>query len=195
MAGFVKVSQVISFEPNLDNYKSLKNNIKVNNFSKVNLINKGLSSKVGNLKLYGGDASGSVLSETHKSVPKTSQKVKIDVLDNYVKSVPAKSRVLLKIDVEGAEFDIFQGSLQFLEKRKVVAIFCEVVKHWGGGTNPNFAKTFELLKSLGYSTYAVGEKKVFQVSELKLLVGGGYLFTKQPLNKLLKSTSIHNQAN
>ena len=66
---------------------------------------------------------------------------------------------LLKVDVEGYEFEVFRGAQKLIEKHHPLVI-CEVeARH-----DPEYLRTFNFLRGLGYSVY-VFQGRAFRLFE------------------------------
>lgn len=144
-------AKIYSFEPLPDNYKILEKNIQ--SYENIKAFNFGLGSKDGNFDVYlskdpenfGGvsfypDASG-----VGNSTP---FKCKIKSMDNTLKSLDISLIDLIKIDTEGAEFDILTN----LDK--------EILRNvsWiTGELHGN--QDFELLDYLTKLGFSIGMKK------------------------------------
>ena len=120
--------KVFAFEPSPDNFALLRKNVETNGFSNVVLINKAVSDRQQTLRLYlskenmgdhriydSGDARESVV-------------VDCVSLDACLASTPAKIR-LLKMDVQGAEFQVLQGMQSLLNKNPDIILFMEFWPH------------------------------------------------------------------
>lgn len=96
---------VHSFEPVKENFLNLKNNIKINNIKNIKAYNCALGSKCeyGKVVLNKYNSGGSKVRK-NKKIGKNS--IKIFNLDK----LKIKNVSLIKIDVEGSEFDVLKGS-------------------------------------------------------------------------------------
>ena len=74
-------------------------------------------------------------------------KIKTKRLDDIVKeyNIDIDKIRLVKIDVEGHEYNVIKGGIKTFEKLKNVDIIIEI---WN--SNPNKEKTLELMKELGF---------------------------------------------
>jgi FkbM family methyltransferase len=72
--------------------------------------------------------------------------VSLDTLDKIVKEYNIRKIDLIKIDVEGAELDVLEGSRVILEKDRPILL---VEVHFGCGWEPE--TLYELLERFGYS--------------------------------------------
>lgn len=102
-----KGARVFAFEPNPSSFEILLENIKINNLSElITPLNIGIGPKEDNLyietnsKNMGGS---SIVSQGDK-------RVKIDTISNVLKEYNINKIDLLKIDVEGYEYEIFSDS-------------------------------------------------------------------------------------
>ena len=127
--------EVHSFEPSKATFELLTNNIKSD---KVILNNKGLGKEAGTFPFY-TDFPGSVTASLTKRKMDCygvdfhyAEDVSIDTLDNYCLSKNINNIDLLKIDVEGHELDVLQGSKEMLKRKNIKMISFEF-----GGCNIN----------------------------------------------------------
>ncbi len=114
------VNQIISFEPDPENFKLLEKNIMLNNLeSTVELHNSAVSlRKEASIKLFRGNDFGSN-STFHPS------ESYIEVANTNLYSLLARigQNALLKMDIEGGELEVFtQENLNFLKKFKFIVL-------------------------------------------------------------------------
>jgi FkbM family methyltransferase len=109
---------VYSFEPNIDNIRVIKNNIRLNKFSNITVIERAVSDFSGKGELHitehpGGHTLFSV------GIPRNvidTVTVDIDTIDNLIYNKTILPPTVVKIDVEGAEFNVLRGMVKTLEK-------------------------------------------------------------------------------
>jgi len=67
-------------------------------------------------------------------------------------------RIVIKMDVEGAEYGVLLGASQIMRliPRPTWLVEITLSEHRQGRHNPNFVKTFELFWALGYTAATVG---------------------------------------
>jgi FkbM family methyltransferase len=113
----------ISIEPIPQTFQHLKNNIEINELnSMVNCINIGLSKQ--QEELYFTNDGDTVNHVVDKKGSNTTT-VKVDTLDNiFPQEVSSDS--LLKIDVEGFEYNVLKGATNVLNNNNVKAIIIEL---------------------------------------------------------------------
>jgi FkbM family methyltransferase len=118
-----------------------------------------LSNHVGEINFYSGFAGGaSGISTTKQSVVNARSDsfketiIPCTTLDTYVSTHTPPT--LIKLDVEGAEFEVLEGAVAVLEEYSPV-IAMEV---WFGRGNEHSAKAVDFLLSLGYRQYRITDK-------------------------------------
>jgi FkbM family methyltransferase len=110
--------KIISFEPNTNNQRFIARNISENRCENIELKRFAVSDKVGEVKLQLHGSGTHTISEEKKG--KRFEIVNMTTLD---KSVPEDLEIdLLKIDVEGAEYDVLKGGSETLKRTKSVMI-------------------------------------------------------------------------
>lgn len=111
-------SKIISFEPDPDIFKFLKNNIAAFNFTNVELHQKGLWDHETSLEFWSEGADGGLISDLDKTRP-TSNRIETISLKPYLK----RPVDFLKLDIEGAENKVLKDIQDNLDK--VEKIFVE----------------------------------------------------------------------
>lgn len=109
--------QVIAFEPSRGNYSLLAENIAMNGFRNVRPLNIGLSRQEGEAELFLASSTGSnsVFARKDKRIRVTGkEKVRLRQLDDIMKELKLARLDFLKLDAEGAELDILEGSAETL---------------------------------------------------------------------------------
>ncbi len=121
--------KVFSFEPSPYNYRHAFQNISINDFRNIKLINRGLSHEKTTAFLYTANANNSgrqrLLKEIEENTPCEKTSIALDTLDNsmVIFSIPPPS--LINIDVEGYEFNVLLGGKETILKYKP-ALFIEL---------------------------------------------------------------------
>ena len=119
------ISKIIIFEPNLDNFSSLKKNVELNKdiYEKTQLYNTGLSNKNDKIKLFtlkSNDGAGGSIPEYEGQYDNkkgaVSYNVDIKVGDEILKYKDEK--IALKIDVERHEINVLKGIKDLLTNNK-----------------------------------------------------------------------------
>jgi len=108
-------AQVHSFEPNPMSFEILKKNIAVNKFAHVPIINNfavsNINHKTVNFDLGVRSTAGSIKVLKNESL-QSGKKIEVNTIniDQYIKDTQLTKIKLLKIDCEGAEYDIINFS-------------------------------------------------------------------------------------
>jgi len=97
---------VIAVEPDPENFKYLKRNVRLNRAENVVLVNKVLSNYVGEGFMSGRETLKAL---SHQGVP-----VKVATIDEVIRELGLDAFDILKMDVEGAELNALSGNFLFL---------------------------------------------------------------------------------
>ena len=144
-------TEIIAFEPHPRSFELLKiNSTLVNN---IKCLNLGLSSKAREAKLYvnGRNMSGAKLEKSSKN---ESADINLSTLDLVLNELEKKVKVI-KIDVEGHEFEVLSGAKKTIIKHQPLILFEQHKDDFSDGTS----NVIELIRSYGYSHFACVEKK------------------------------------
>jgi FkbM family methyltransferase len=139
--------RVVAVEPNPDNIRFVKRNIKLNNLRNVKLLPVALSDQDGETTLFVGEHSGghTIMSDTKRG-NMTVQTRRLDTLLSMFKEVE-----LLKMDIEAAELIVLRASRQI---RKVKRYIVEVHrKH-------HFEPLTQLFEENGFKVRIIAENRL-----------------------------------
>jgi len=155
---------VFAFEPGEKNYKRLCSNLMLN--TELNQITRAVRAGVSNKKgvLYWNEdpknvGNAHLLSEQGESIS-------VDTLDHFALQYAIDHVDFIKIDVEGMELEVLQGSIQLISKYKPLIVF---------ETNTVFEslrgislreKIFTLLSSVDYAFIRWSGQNFVQVKDL-----------------------------
>ena len=142
---------VISFEPHPTSFEILKLNCK--NSGNIKLYNFGCSNKNENsfLRLKHTNIGGSNISNGKHERDFSIKLIKLDdLLKDYDHEIG-----LIKIDTEGHEENVINGSVELLKKNKPIIVM--ELKNFNNYEEPNVIKK---LRTIGYSNFFELEKKV-----------------------------------
>jgi FkbM family methyltransferase len=149
--------KVIAIEAHPGNFEMLNRNVKLNKLTNVTALNYAVYSKESKLKLYvPGEESGFTIYNTiTTNRAKTDDKfieVNANTLDNLLLQQQQQQNGInhadinwIKIDVEGAEFEVLKGATDILSNSKDIALLIEV-HNLNDGTNL-YMKIVEFLGS------------------------------------------------
>ena len=140
-------NKVISFEPNIKVFKML--DVNTYELDNVEIFNFGLSNESGYKKFlfdeknFGGGSLNSLQSEN-----KTEIEILLKTLDEIAPLIDHNIN-LIKIDVEGHEYDVIRGGETFIKKHVPIFLFEQNSEEVFNGST----RTIDLLRSYGYNNF------------------------------------------
>ena len=162
--------KVIAVEAHPYNFRILQHNLRLNKLKNVSALNWAVYSEKARLKLYLPDEdlgytmhhslmTNYLVSKYSKEIERRYIEVEADTLDNLLKIRGINEVNWIKIDVEGAEYEVLRGAKEILSTNKRISILVEVQ---GKDT---YGPTMELLRSNNLNIefekiYDNGEKHV-----------------------------------
>ena len=113
--------KVVAIEADPDNFELLKRNIALNNLTNVLPLNYAVFSTKTRIKLYEQSASAKYNSVILARAAKTENYVEVnaDTLDSILEQNGINQVNWIKIDVEGAEFEVLKGSTKTLSSNDI----------------------------------------------------------------------------
>lgn len=151
-----KSGHVYSFEPSTIYFDRLKENVVLNNFSNITLVNKGLSDKEDIIPFYVGAGASGMIKDHLKEVKQkllSEIMVKTTTLDQFVKESKIKKIDLIKIDVEGWEMKVLKGCEKTIKKMNYPDFIVEVVDDFLDSAGSSQNEIFKFLAFFGYKPY------------------------------------------
>jgi FkbM family methyltransferase len=129
LSSLLKSGKIIAFEPDKENLKYLKKNVKENSLKNVTIINKAVSNIVGDSLFYQDITTGRTSSlesdAWHPNAVKTRQEVVSTItIDEAANQYGMPS--FIKCDVEGHELSVLKGAMEVLKNKPI--LFLEVRK-------------------------------------------------------------------
>ena len=155
--------KVLAFEPQNQNLSCLLANIKTNNFSSLaEIFPMGLGEVPGILTLYGASGpSASLIDGWAGYSSKFKKLIPINTLDTILSGRYLDDAMVIKIDVEGAEFRVLKGAINTLNRKVKPNWFLEICldQFHPDALNENFLETFQLFFDAGYHAYIADKEK------------------------------------
>jgi FkbM family methyltransferase len=152
---------VIAFEPIQRNVRYLCKNVKANGWTGAEVYPIALSKDVGVLEIYGGNTGASVVKGWAGTPDSYVTLVPSSTLDVVIGNRLRGMRVLIIVDVEGAEKWMLEGSSIMLANNPKPIWLVEIVAkdHQPSGVeiNPNYVSTFQLFFQNGYQAFNVDQ--------------------------------------
>jgi FkbM family methyltransferase len=155
----IEINKIIAFEPSIINYNLLLRNIKLNKIdSIVECYNFGLSDceSSGKLTLENTEIDGEAYIDRSTITSfsnATSDYVKLYTLDSIISKHVNKSVDFIKIDTEGYEYFILEGSKETIKSNKNIIIMFESNEDGTSRSGVSFTDIYELLISLGLKLF------------------------------------------
>lgn len=145
---------VIAIEPLQSNLRLLLANLMENGWSDTEVIAAGLGSAAGIADLF-GSGTGASLVPGWATLPENTllrERIPLTTLDAVLGDRFVEERLLIKVDVEGAELDLLKGAVRTFSRPRAPLWLMEIclTENFPGGQNPNFAATFETFFAQGY---------------------------------------------
>jgi FkbM family methyltransferase len=147
----LKKGNVISFEPDPENYKNLESNFSLNGLSNYKIAKIAVGNKKEKLKLY--TAGSGSYSPSLKQINTIENWIEVDVepIDTYIVEQNLPNPTVVKIDIEGAEMMALQGMSQLLKsKNKPRLIYLEVHPDFLEAFNTSTQQIFDFISEHGY---------------------------------------------
>lgn len=164
---------VYSFEPHPKTYSKLVDNTAGRD---IFTINKGVSSAEGSFTLYDyAECDGSshaslykkVLTDIHRSTECIAHEVSVTTIDAFVDENNISQVALLKIDVEGHEYEVLKGARAAISAGKISAIHFEY-NEMNVASRVYFRDFWELLE--GYTFYRLLPMGMYEIKNYTALM-------------------------
>lgn len=160
-------SDIYSFEPIPDTFFKLKMNVNLNRFSNISLHNLALYSQKQIIDFYyspyvTGASAAINITENENMHTVTCE---TDTIDNFVIQNNVNRLDIIKCDVEGAEFHVFQGGLNALKKYKPI-VFTEILRKWSAKFGYNSNDIIDLMKNLDYECFISNGNQLVKIESI-----------------------------
>lgn len=147
----------IAIEPMTANLRVLFRNLRENGWNDTEVWPVGLSNATGIADIYGGGTGASLVAGWAGNREATRQTISLTTLDRLLDGRFNGSRLVIKVDVEGAEFQLLVGATETLRRTPNPIWLLEIVlEQHRPRMNEHFLQTFEIFWHNGYQCYAVG---------------------------------------
>ncbi|MDA1214878.1 MAG: FkbM family methyltransferase, partial [Planctomycetota bacterium] len=157
--------RVLSFEPLLDNFVVLKENVEINQFQNVELHQCGLGDARGSLEIYTTEdltahgswheGLGSLYRTDYRN--KALGTVRIEVFDEQFAQSGCTRLDGMKIDVEGAELFVLKGAAESIQKFHPF-LMLEINEETYQAAGYSKRDVVELLTGWGYRMFKIGRR-------------------------------------
>lgn len=144
---------VLAFEPSERNLRFLLRNLWENEFRSVEVYPMGLGARQGLCPIYGFGGISSFIPGWAQAKKSRFSVVPVTTLDMAIGAKFLAESLLIKMDVEGFEFEVLKGASAVLRKSPRPTWLIEIMLRnqlIPNGVNPLFRDTFELFWDNGY---------------------------------------------
>jgi FkbM family methyltransferase len=154
-------SQVFAFEPDPKSFSNLKKNIEANNAMNVHLVNKAVRNKTGkdpfcSYSKYPLDRGNLHIVTEHEKMNQNFIVVETISLDEFFRNKSKKIDVI-KMDIEGLEFEALEGMKELLSSNKKVKLFMEFNPYTLNRRGVNMGSFVNLIFEMFSNVYHVDE--------------------------------------
>ena len=144
--------RVHSFEPDPDNYSLLTKNVEENAYTTITAINQGAAADSGVRELFISGLDNGRHSIYRQDLPqKGSVPISTTTVDEYWISQGSPTVDLVKMDVEGAELDVFKGMEALLDGCRDIKLIVELNPALLKSAQVEPAELLNLIRSKGFS--------------------------------------------
>jgi FkbM family methyltransferase len=154
--------RVISIEPDSVNVNWIQEHIALNQFSQMQVIPTVLGAETKEVEFFfnsdndGGHALWDVGMHSHNTISRDRPQIltlPMTTLDEVLRNQSLTGIKLIKIDAEGAEYQVLQGALQTISTYQVPYIICEINRFALEKMGTHEKQVRDLMTSLNYSPY------------------------------------------
>ncbi|HYO77548.1 MAG TPA: FkbM family methyltransferase [Thermoanaerobaculia bacterium] len=153
----------IAIEPSPANCRLLMHNLARNHWDDVEIWPMAVAAKPGLLPLYGAATGATLVAGWNGISAQYRQLVPVTTLDTLIGDRFAGERLLVKIDVEGAEYDVLAGATKTAMRspKPFWMIEATYTLHAGptGSSDARFLNTFDYFWSRGYECRASHDQR------------------------------------
>ena len=144
---------VVAYEPASRTCGYLHENVSLNQFTNVTVVNKGLGNRQEQRHLYYSEAglTEGTASLKYADGRAASERVTLDTMDNLIHELPAPD--FIKIDVEGYQLEVLQGG-EYCLKTHAPLILAEL-KDVGETNRADYTEIEQYVTDVGYTLYEI----------------------------------------
>lgn len=153
--------KVIAVEPCIQNLDFLLLNLNANGWTDVEVVPLCMGKEAGLTTIYGWGTGASILKSWAGWDESQQSLVPITTLDILLGDRFQMEQIVIKVDVEGAEFSVLKGALNTLRRSPSPVWLMEIclTEHSSGGMNPDFLDIFKVFWEQGYVARTVGKEQ------------------------------------
>lgn len=153
--------RALAIEPLAGNLKYLYRNLEENGWRDTEVFPLGLAERPGLATLFGAATGASLVEGWASPSPLYARTVPLSTLDHLLESRFPGERLVVKVDVEGAEHRLLRGARRTLARspRPVWLVEICLTEHHPSGLNPHFDETFQLFWQQGYEAWTLDPER------------------------------------
>ena len=157
---------VVAIEPLPQNLDYLYRNLLANGWPDAEVFPVGVGTAPGIIELYGGGTGASLISSWGGASRAWRRRIALSTLDTLLADRFQGKRMIVKVDVEGAELQVLRGAAQTLARTPSPVWLVEVclTENFPDGTNPDFRAVFETFWLAGYRSRALEADRQLEVT-------------------------------
>ena len=158
-----KLGRVISIEPLTETAYWLKKNLELNDFNNCEVLEIAIGGTTGQMKLYKKSESARMRRLDSTADGKNlieSTNVKVMTIDSLLKSKKIEKIDMIKMDVEGFEYEVLVSCKESFNQNKIKKIICEIHLDYLKKKGIDKNKIYELLTNNGFSVSIIEDKPV-----------------------------------
>ena len=155
---------VVAFEPAARTCGYLKENVSLNQFTNVTVVNKGLGDKQEQRLLHYSEAGLAEGTASLKYADRraASERVTLDTIDNLIPELPTPD--FIKIDVEGYQLEVLRGAEHCLKTH--APLLMAELRDVGETNRAFFGEIEDYVADLGYQLYEIRKHSIRQCDGL-----------------------------
>lgn len=161
---------VVAVEPDRANLVLLYANLAANGWDDVEVFPVAVAASPGVRPMFGGGTGASLVRDWSGATDAHRALVPVSTLDVLLGSRFAGKRLIVKLDVEGSEYDALRGAAGLVEQSPRPLWIVEVclTEHHPSGLHEHFLDVFEMFWSRGYRSSTIeGEREVERADVLR----------------------------
>lgn len=153
--------KVYAFEPILETFNVLKENIIINHLENVQLFNIGLANTSEAQVFYYDMHASAFTSSSNNLKSEDIHKITANVekMDEFIFNNKINRLDFIKCDVEGSELHILQGGSKHIEKF-LPMVMVEMVRKWTANFHYHPNQIINFFSDLGYQCFKIQDKKL-----------------------------------
>ena len=168
---------VVAFEPASRTCGYLHENVSLNQFTNVVVVNKGLGNRQEQRHLYYSEAglAEGTASLKYADGRAASERVTLDTIDNLIHELSVPDFV--KIDVEGYQFEVLRGGERFLKTH--APLLMAELKDVGETNRDIFGEIEDYVTDLGYQLYKIRKHSIQRCKRLSDTTERNFFLVKE----------------